>query len=153
MVNDETVEQPVLPRESSKPKVTMEPTRDNPVLFSATLQNQLSGKGEIVLNGCILDGFHIYASANSNCPFYITKVEIDLPEGYKKVGTLAASPSRPIEGEEAIQVYEQKVVFKQKYEGHSFQMNPVARCKVTYQCCDNQICMPPVTDELEIPLQ
>ena len=153
MVNDETVVQPVLPRESSKPKVTMEPTRDSPVLFSASLQNQLSGTGEIVLNGCILDGFHIYASANGNCPFYITKVEIDLPEGYKKVGTLAASPSRPMEGEEAIQVYEQKVVFKQKYEGHSFQMNPVAHCKVTYQCCDNQICMPPVTDEFEIPLQ
>lgn len=153
MVNDEMLEQPVLPREFSKPKTTMEPTRDNPVLFSATLQNQLSGKGELVLNGCILDGFHIYASTNGNCPFYITKVEIDLPEGYKKVGTLAASPSRPMEGEETIQVYEQKVVFKQKYEGHSFQMNPVAHCKVTYQCCDNQICMPPVTDEFEIPLQ
>lgn len=124
-------------------------SQNEPVKFQIKLVNRVSRKGEIQIVGEIMEGFHIYAINQGNIPFIATKIEFILPEGINLVGELKDSSSLPMKGEDNIAVYEDRVVFKQNYEGHAFSLNSKGICRITYQCCNNDICMPPVTKDYE----
>ena len=123
----------------------------NPIIFRVAT-NKFADKGEIQIIGNIIEGFHIYASGPSDCPYVMTKIEFVLPTNFQLKGNLKTPSSHPMKGDESISVYEGKIVFKQKYEGHSFDMENTGKCLITYQCCDNNICMPPITEELDFSL-
>lgn len=88
-------------------------------------------------------GYHIYAEESRNTPFVVTSLTIECPSGIQAVGPFLKPAGVLLEGTEEVMVYEGKVQFFQEITGVS--REPV-RCKLTYQCCNDLICMPPVEE-------
>ena len=88
-------------------------------------------------------GYHIYAEGSGNTPFVVTSLNVECPSGIQSVGPFLKPTGVLLEGTEDVMVYEGKVQFFQEIIGVSEEL---VRCKLTYQCCNDLICMPPVEE-------
>ena len=116
----------------------------NPVRSVASVENLPNGNRQVVIRVKIHPGYHIYASVAESDPFIPTTVEFRLPEGVEKVGDLKQSSGKAYNSAGTV-VYEKEAIFRQEIRGTGGVI-----CVVGYQCCNDQICMPPTKIELEV---
>lgn len=69
--------------------------------------------------------------------YYGTTVEFRLPEGVEAVGEMQR-PSGKVYNSAGTVVYEGEIEFRQEVSGQG-----TVTCAINYQCCNDQICMPP----------
>ena len=117
---------------------------NNPVLWVASVENLPNGNRQIVIRVKIHPGYHIYARVAESDPFISTTVDFRLPEGVEKVGGLK-QPSSKVYNSAGTEVYEKEGIFCQEIQGAGEII-----CIVDYQCCNDQICMPPAKIELRV---
>lgn len=117
----------------------------NPVALKAEVVDAPDGCKDVVITMTVHDGFHTYATLAEDDPFIPTEVTIELPKGYEKVGDLRL-PS-PAPSATATTYYTGTGSFTQRIKGAG---NGTVVCKVRYQACDETMCMPPVTKELNV---
>lgn len=122
---------------------------ENPVQLAIGLNTLANGNREIVLRFRIHAGYHIYAHVSEADPYIPTTVEMKLPDGYRGVGKLKRSSFKGF-NDSGTTVYEQEAVFRQEIAGSG---SGEVVCTVGYQCCDSQICMPPVKKEMKVEIR
>lgn len=121
----------------------------NPVWLAADIKQAADGNKEVVVRMKIHPGYHTYALVAEEDPFIQTEIKIELPNGYKTVGKLQLPATHRLsEGETT--VFEGDNLFRQVISGKG---SGIIKCIVTYQCCNQDICLPPVEKELSIKLQ
>lgn len=119
--------------------------QENPVKVTA-----MRIGNEVIIRFVIRDGFHIYASSGEAGAYILTGVEFTYPNGIEAGGELICPEGKMYEADEAIRIYEKEVVLKQPIKVDPTNSKGRMICTVTYQACDNTICLPPVTEEVEI---
>jgi hypothetical protein len=115
----------------------------NPVNAAVTLVRLDNGEIAVVARVKIEKGFHIYAKVSEREPYIETVADFVAPNGYSAYGE-KNKPASVKYGENGTFIYEGDFIFYQKFLGKGpgqFKFN------FAYQCCDDQICMPPVERE------
>ncbi len=122
------------------------PDNLNPVMAAVKSVRLESGEIAVIARVKIEKGFHIYAKVSEREPYIETVADFVAPEGYKPFGSRNTPPSVKY-GENGTFIYEGDFIFYQKFIGKGtgqFTFN------FAYQCCDDQICMPPVEKTLKV---
>lgn len=122
------------------------PDNLNPVMAAVKFVRLESGEIAVIARVKIEKGFHIYAKVSEREPYIETVADFVAPEGYKPFGARNTPPSVKY-GENGTFIYEGDFIFYQKFIGKGtgqFTFN------FGYQCCDDQICMPPVEKTLKV---
>lgn len=128
-------------------KVVVEGTdHDRAVRTAAGIVEVSSNKKEIVVKMKIHTGYHIYAFVSDQDPYVQTDVEVNVSGNYKKKGDLQL-PTFQYFNNKGTTIYENEIVFVQEIEGSGAGTIDI---ELSYQCCDSQICFPPVTEKLKI---
>ena len=94
-------------------------------------------------------GYHIYGKVSSKDPYIQTEIKINLTDGWQNDGNLETSPVREF-NTSGTTVYEGNALFRQKVRGSG---PGTANVIVSWQCCDDHICMPPVEKQFSIQLR
>ena len=135
--------------EQKVPEITGTTDQQNPVLVSAVLNDALSGDGkELVIRMKIHPGYHIYGYVAEQDPFIATTFDIQLPEGWEKVGDMKI-PSFKTTGQYGTTIYEGDVTFRQRIKGSG---HGEVKLNVNYQTCDAHACFPPRDVAFTFPL-
>lgn len=134
--------------------------KDGPVDFTvkATSRLRTGSEGTVEVNFDFGEGWYGYAETPANIAggWIPTKVEIIFPEGFEAVGKLQAPVSHPKAGAE---VYDGKnVKFVQVFRvkpnsGNAKILSPgeyLVKVAISYQTCNEELCLPPVTKEENI---
>lgn len=116
--------------------------QDNPVTVTATVE-----KAEIVVRFTIRPGFHIYAASGDAGAYVLTKIEFTWPSGIRPAGQMVCPEGKEYEADPKVRIYEGMVEFRQPL---TVETEGKVTCTVTYQACDATICLPPVTENLEV---
>ena len=127
-----------------------EPTADEPVKVSATGRATGDGLVEVAIHIALYKGFHVYRNVGEGDPYIPLEVEFQLPEGYALEGDLKMPAANPF-GKTGTTVYEGKVEFTQLVR--CGQQPEAIRVKLSYQCCDSNICLPPKEEVMEVRMQ
>ena len=120
-----------------------ETDHNNAVSVAAGWVDKGNNLKEIVVKLRVHPGYHVYAYVADEDPYINTKITIDVPAGYSKQGNIK-KPSYHYFSDSGTTVYKDEVMFIQEVNGSG---SGEAVCSVTYQCCDSQICFPPVIDK------
>ena len=135
--------------EQKVPEITGTTDQQNPVLVSAVLNDALSGDGkELVIRMKIHPGYHIYGYVAEQDPFIATTFDIQLPEGWEKVGDMKIPPFKTT-GQYGTTIYEGDVTFRQRIKGSG---PGEVKLNVNYQTCDAHACFPPRDVAFTFPL-
>ncbi len=119
----------------------------NPVVITSALKK--SGESKFLeVSFKVYAGFHVYKNVSSNDSYIPLKIEITLPDGYTKKGEMIIPPAIKF-GSSGTTVFESNFVCAQSISG---QASGKAIVKVTYQTCNDQMCMPPETKEFQVTL-
>ena len=119
--------------------------QDNPVSVLA----MRIGK-EIQVQFTMKEGFHIYANSGEEGAYVLTDVKFEYPRGIEPDGKLKVPEGKAYEADPKVKIYEKKVTLVQPVKVIPADNKGVIICTVTYQACDDMICMPPVTEEIEV---
>lgn len=127
---------------------TPETTDAQPVAVAASREVLQDGRQVVLFKVKIHPGYHIYSSVAPGEAFEAMKVEIALPEGYEKQGILQRPAPLPF-NTKGTMMYEDTVVFVQPITGAGA---GTVTCKISYQCCNNNICYPPAEQTVTVQL-
>lgn len=121
-------------------------TDKNPVAVTASREILDSGEQIVYVKIKIHPGYHIYAYTTPDSPFIPTQVELQLPEGYSTAGNLNV-PAGRFYSQGGTTIYDGTIVYSQAIQGNG--KGPIL-CKVSYQCCDINICFPPAEANIAV---
>lgn len=131
------------------PKIDKGTDDKNPVYTEMKLEQADKGEKVIAIKMLIHPGFHAYAKVASSDPFLPTTLKFILPTGWEKVGDLDY-PAFKKYNEAGTLIYEGEVVFRQKIKGCG---SGEIICIMNYQCCNDQICIPPTEKEMVVKVE
>ena len=135
--------------EQKVPEIEGTTDQQNPVLVSALLNDTPSGDAkELVIRIKIHPTYHIYGFVAEQDPYIATSFDIQLPEGWEKVGDMKI-PSFKTTGQYGTTIYEGDVTFRQRIKGSG---HGEVKLNVNYQCCDAHACFPPRDVAFSFPL-
>ncbi len=120
-----------------------------PVAVAAGVEVLQNGGLMLNIKAAIHPGYHIYGNVAPSDVFIPTVVEVELPEGYTAVGALR-KPAGRFYNQSGTTVYRDEVLFSQEFTGSG---GGELKCSITWQCCDPNICFPPVTKEFTIAVR
>lgn len=116
--------------------------QDSPVEVTA-----MAHENEIVVSCSIKPGFHIYAASGDAGAYTLTRVDFTYPQGIRPKGALISPEGKVYDADPKVRIYEGTVEFRQPL---TVEKGGKVACSVTYQACDATICLPPVTEEMEV---
>lgn len=126
-----------------------EPNQQNPVLVSASIRPLGGSQAEVKVEIKILAGFHIYKEVGKSDPYIPLKLDFTLPEG-AKLGKAVYPVAKPF-GNAGTTMYDENLTVTQVVEGVS--APATLTCKVSCQCCDAHVCMPPLEKDFTLELK
>ena len=95
------------------------------------------------------DCIHIYKEVGQSDPYLPLKLEFQLPDG-AKLGKADYPAAKPF-GDKGTTMYEDNLTVTQIVEGVS--ASSKLTCKVSCQCCDAHVCMPPLEKEFVLTVK
>ena len=134
-----------IPKVDEFGKSATETTHDNPVKIVA-----IRGKDRILIEFTIAQGFHIYAPTGDEGAYVLTAVDFRFPVGVQKNGQLQCPEGKVYKSDSRVRIYEGKVILTQPIKLRDGKLNGKIYCEVTYQACNESICLPPTTMEVEV---
>lgn len=126
-----------------------EPDQQNPVLVSASILPLGDSRAEVKLDIKILAGFHIYKEVGKSDPYIPLKLDFTLPTG-AKLGKAIYPTAKPF-GNAGTTIYDENITVNQVIAGVS--ASATVTCKVSCQCCDAHVCMPPLEKVFTLELK
>ena len=123
------------------------PTRQDPLAMNAavvwsTKKDQLA----VVMKVNLLEKWHIYAYAEENTPFIMSKIICELPKGIMPIGEWVKSESEA--STDGLHIYEGELFFIRFYQVKDDSLigkGTEFKCGLYYQTCDPNQCLPPST--------
>ena len=135
--------------QAEQPSGEAEPNQQNPVIVSASVRPISGNQAEVKVGIKILAGFHIYKEVGQGDPYLPLKLEFQLPDG-AKLGKADYPAAKPF-GDKGTTMYEDNLTVTQIVEGVS--ASSKLTCKVSCQCCDAHVCMPPLEKEFVLTVK
>lgn len=120
----------------------------NPVSLAASREVLQDGRQVVLLKIKIHPGYHIYSQVGKGEAFIPLQLEINLPAGYEKAGDLQRPAPLPFNSKGTM-MYEDTAVFVQPITGKG---TGDIECKISYQCCNNNICYPPAEQTVNVQI-
>ncbi len=116
------------------------------------------GEFEIALLLAIEQGWHINSLADNNLNSYPTRVELELPEGWSQQGPWTEPEAHPFQfpgSGDPVMVHEGRVRLAVKVLAPAdAALGPQSlRGSLEFQTCNNQVCQPPDSIPISVPLQ
>ena len=124
---------------SRMPEISGETGHQNPVLASAIVKSSADGQKEVVLRVKIHPGYHIYGKVSDQDPYIPTEIKVETTGNWHNDGSLQLPVAKPL-NQTGTTIYEDDVVFRQRIIGSG---EGSAKVTISWQCCDDHICMPP----------
>lgn len=126
------------------------PDANNPVIVNAQAKMTDSATIQVSIEINILTGFHIYKEVAQSDPYIPLKIDFELPDGCELKGE-AVMPAAEKFGSKETTVYENQIKCIQfiNYKHLPSQL----KCKVSYQCCDSHMCLPPQEKEFKLAVK
>ncbi len=125
----------------------------DPVHLKYDVQKTGENEYEAVISATLDKNWHIYSKdlpADSGIP---TEVKVSSKEGIDLIGKLTEVGKKHDEFSEAfgaqIVYYSDKVLFKQKFKLKNPEKPTTVTAEITYQTCDDRVCLAPKTLEFE----
>lgn len=131
---------------STSPTNPIDPVAVNATLIWSNDKSQVA----VILKANIADEWHIYAFVPETQPYITSKLELDLPEGFKPIGDWEMPLSEPY-GDD-IYVYHGESVFVQYCTVSNYTKGSEIKCGLYYQTCDLRKCFPPQTKSKTLKL-
>ncbi|RZS71029.1 protein-disulfide reductase DsbD domain-containing protein [Pseudobacter ginsenosidimutans] len=135
---------------------------EGPVKYSikAPRSMGLNDSGRITISFSFEEGWYGYAETDGNMAagWLPTKVEFEFSDGFEKNGGLITPPIVFKEGTDVYIGNEVKFVQPVKYTGKgkdgklAYQKERIIHVTVHYQTCDEEKCLPPVTDTVAVKI-
>ncbi|MBV4360401.1 protein-disulfide reductase DsbD domain-containing protein [Pinibacter aurantiacus] len=117
-----------------------------PVSIAAGIVDKDASEKQVVVKMKIHPGYHIYAFVSQTDPYIETKVNVSVPVGYSLSAEMK-KPSFKYFNDSGTTIYDDEVMFVQDIKGEG---KADLTCTVSYQCCDDHICFPPVEKEYKL---
>lgn len=117
----------------------------SPVSVGAKLVTYHGGSQAVLVKFKIAKGYHIYANVSDNDPFIKTNVELLESDNYKY--KQIQLPPSGYYNENGTTIYENEAVFVIPISGYGLE---TLKVKCEWQCCDSQICFPPMEKVLNV---
>lgn len=125
----------------------------DPVKFKYSVNELANGQYEAVLHATLEKNWHIYSKdlpPDSGIP---TEMKVTSKEGIELIGKLQEIGKKHDEFSEAfgaqIVYYSNQVIFKQKFKLKDATKPAKVSTEITYQTCDDRVCLAPNTLEFE----
>ena len=131
-------------------EITAAVAGQQPVRVAVTGKAAGEGLVEVTVRFALYKGFHVYREVGAGDPYIPLEVEFLLPEGCALEGGLKMPAPKPF-SKTGTTVYEGKVEFTQLVR--CGQQPEAVRVKLSYQCCDSNICLPPKEEVMEVRMQ
>jgi DsbC/DsbD-like thiol-disulfide interchange protein len=126
----------------------------NPVVWSATYKAVSEKEGEIIITGKLENGWHTYSQRPTDAGPIPTSFTFTPSKDYKLKGKTEETGAH----EEFVKAFDAKIyVFTGTAEFH--QKVTAARkgilipVKIEYMCCNDMMCLPPKTADLQVRVQ
>lgn len=129
------------------PTVTLEPTAKAP-LDSFVEAKTVGERTTVTVHIEILEGWHAYDFVGQQGQYTTVELELVLPVEAARVGEWKRPASESYKNDPFLQVFEGYFAFSCEVEGLG--AGKEAICKLAYQVCNDQLCMPPTTEELKV---
>lgn len=131
-----------------------EPTELDPVSVGAALVSSSKNVKKVIIKARILEGYHIYAYVPPSDPYIKSKVGIDVPNGAKLVDDMETPIPNVYPGKSNLLIYKNEIEFKQNITvNNSIEDNATITCWLYYQCCNANLCLPPIKKEIVLKLK
>lgn len=125
-------------------KLVLDETTDNePVATAAKLITLDGGSRFVIVKMKIRNGYHIYGNVSAQDPYIATEVKLDLPDGCT-AGAMTLPASSFFNNKGTTQ-YTDDILFTIPVNGD---IKGKITVTVNYQCCDSQVCLPPVEKQI-----
>jgi hypothetical protein len=128
--------------------------------LKASPRQPLASQASVTANGAdsftltididILNGWHAYERVPANSPYTPLEIQLDLPQGVQRVGDWKKPLAHFSHEAPGLTVYEGRVAFVCQLRAPSLALASQAVCKLRYQVCDANMCMPPSTMHLTV---
>lgn len=132
-----------------------EPTARQPftagaALFPANEPNVVT----LIVRGRLASGWHLYANVPSDEPYIQTALSLQLPEGAEAIGEWTTPRSIVDPHAPKLRLWMGDLVFARQIRlSEATAASDVSiGCTISFQCCDENQCLPPDTIELTTPL-
>ena len=135
------------PSDGNKDMDKQQPTADNPVIVSASIAD-VGGKKAVKLLFKMYKGFHIYEKVASSDSYIPLVIHYDLSNSYKLSGDAIMPKALPF-GTSGTTIFSEELTIVQPFEGSG---SGTAKVIVSYQACDDHVCIPPQEKTFTLPL-
>ena len=132
------------------------PTAEEPLVADLQIAPEGRGRYRLTVRVAILEGWHAYGFLPESSPYVPLTISLDLPEGVTREGKWSRPESHPHPDDSSLTLYEGTLEYTCQLEA----TDPVAPsaimdvvCRLRFQVCDEDKCLPPKTLELRIPNQ
>ncbi len=144
--NDYSILEKEIPAQTTNTAGQEQTTHETPVIAKA--EYDVAGK-QILIRMKIHPGYHIYGKVSSSDPYIPTEIKVELSSGWQKEGDLLLPAFKQLNSS-GTTIYEDDIVFRQKIKGNG---KGTATVTVSWQCCDDHICMPPTEQVFTVSLK
>jgi ABC-type thiamine transport system substrate-binding protein len=127
----------------------------NPIKWSATYTSFSNGEGEIIITGIIEKGWHTYSQQPNEAVPLPTLISFKESENYQLLGEAIeknAQEEYDATLGKKLLVFVDKAEFKQKVQLKA-KGPQIILFTVEYISCDNKMCLPPTTIDLNVKIQ
>jgi thiol:disulfide interchange protein DsbD len=126
----------------------------NPVSWQASYKSTSATEGEIIIRATIEKGWHTYSQKPTDAGPIPTNFKFTEVKNYSLIGKTEESNAHEefVKAFDAkIAVFSDKAEFKQKikFSKAGFAVS----VKIEYMCCNDMMCLPPKTLDLEVRIQ
>ena len=132
--------------EPALPPLTGQTSHEQPVLVSAAFD---ASNNDVVIRIRIHPGYHIYGIVSDKDPYIPTKINLDLSNGWQTYGEMQLPSYRQLNST-GTTIYEDEVIFRQKVKGTG---SGTVKVTVGWQCCDDQVCLPPAEETFNLKMK
>ena len=121
-----------------------------PVASELTIEKSGKDRWTLTLHVEILEGWHTYDESPGDSPYPPMKLALKLPEGMKRVGDWKKPAARPDAKNAKLLLFEGKLKFRCELQAAKVVEGATVACVLDYQVCNDEMCLEPSTDTLEI---
>ena len=125
------------------PPLTGQTSHEQPVLLSAAFD---ATNSNVVIRIRIHPGYHIYGKVSDQDPYIPTSFDFNFSQGWEKDGEMLMPRYRKL-NQTGTTIYEDEVIFRQKVKGTG---SGTVKVTVGWQCCDDQVCLPPAEETFNL---
>lgn len=137
----------------SKSEVKVVATPSAPLAAVLTSEKHGSGRFTLTVHVDILPGWHAYDVVPTNSAYIPLELELILPDGVKRVGKWKRPGGLPSAESAGLFTFEGRLRFSCDVVATKLDAATGVSCKISYQVCDDSMCMPPAEELLKAKIK